>query len=64
MSQCEARTAKGARCRCEGTTYRLVEYSDGAREFLVCKQHATAILQGQPFRPAVHRDPVKKENAA
>lgn len=54
MSQCEARTTSRRRCRCEGREYRRVAYSDGVREYLVCRTHYKAIVQGS-FRPALDK---------
>lgn len=52
--QCEGRTRRGKRCRCQGVEYRRAACADGVvREFLVCRQHAEDIRLGA-FRPAKH----------
>lgn len=57
--QCEARTTSRRRCRCEGREYRRVAYSDGVREYLVCRTHYEAIVQGA-FRPAVDKPVIER----
>jgi hypothetical protein len=48
---CQALTVRGRKCRHNAVAYGRVEWSDGAREYLVCPRHQEAIRLGQ-FRPA------------
>lgn len=49
--QCQARTRAGTRCRCHGSERVRVLYTDGARVFTLCAQHAREARQDgtQPF---------------